>query len=84
MIVVKNEFAHIAVSLDESANGPRLRLQDLRTQRVFYLDPLEVESLIWSTHGDLAQLLDPSFRRWNDDINVVAELHYGDEEGADE
>ena len=64
-IVLKSEFAHVSVELDETANGPRLKVEDLRTGRVGYLDPLELESLAWCLHGDLMSLLDPSFRRWS-------------------
>ncbi|TMK38289.1 MAG: hypothetical protein E6G66_18620 [Actinobacteria bacterium] len=36
--VVANEFASVAVAVDHAGNGPRLRLEDLRTGRVGYLD----------------------------------------------
>lgn len=61
---LRNEFAYVSVELDEGANGPRLKISDLRTGRVGYLDPLELESLAWSTHEDLEMILDPSYRRW--------------------
>lgn len=69
---LRNEFAYVSVELDESSNGPRLKITDLRTGQVAYLDPLELESLAWSTHQDLAPLLDPSYRRWpgsGDDVD---------------
>lgn len=61
---LRNEFAYVSVELDEGANGQRLKICDLRTGRVGYLDPLELESLAWSTHEDLEMILDPSHRRW--------------------
>jgi hypothetical protein len=64
---LKSEFAHMQVSVNRSANGPRLEIQDLRTGQTFYLDPLELESLAWSRHEDLAVLLDPSYRRWREE-----------------
>jgi hypothetical protein len=66
-LVLRNEFAHVAVALDLAARHPRLRLEDLRSGQVSYLDPLELESLAWSPHSDLKQLLDPSHRRWRHD-----------------
>lgn len=59
-----SEFADVAVWLDATANGPRLRLQDRRTGR--FLDALELETIIWLPEGHLTQLLDPSADRWRD------------------
>lgn len=64
--VIGSEFAEIAVDVDAKANAPRLRLEDLRTGRVRYLDPLELETIIWLSDGHLTQLLDPSADRWRD------------------
>jgi hypothetical protein len=66
-ITIRNEFAHMRVELDRTGKGPRLKIQDLRTDQAFFLDPLELESLAWSLHEDLAMLLDPSHRRWRED-----------------
>lgn len=52
------------MEIDLRGNGPRLRAEDVRGGAVIYLDPLELEALAWSTHEDLAPLLDPSNRRW--------------------
>ena len=62
--VVESEFASVAVRLDRSGNSVRLRLEDLRTGRVRFLDALELESVIWLDEGHLTQLLDPSHERW--------------------
>jgi hypothetical protein len=64
---LRNEFANVCLEVDESANGARLRVTDLRTNRSFHLDPLELESLAWATHRDLRDLVDPSLTRWRDD-----------------
>ena len=64
--VVGNEFAQVAVRVDRDANGPRLRLEDLKSGRVRYLDPLELETLVWLPDGHLRALLDPSADRWRD------------------
>lgn len=63
-LALKNEFAHVAVQLDHSANGVRLLIEDVRSGKTFYLDPLELESIAWSNHSDLKQILNPSYSRW--------------------
>jgi len=62
--LVESEFAQVSVNVDTTANSPRLRLEDLRTGRVRYLDALELETIVWLPEGKLAQLLDPSADRW--------------------
>lgn len=64
---VGNEFAEVAVSVDTTANGPRLRLTDVRTGRVRFLDALELEAVVWLPEGHLTRLLDPSADRWKDE-----------------
>ena len=65
--IVANEFAEVSVRTDQQANGPRLRVEDLKTGRVRYLDPLELETIVWLPDGHLRQLLDPSSDRWRED-----------------
>jgi hypothetical protein len=65
--VVASEFAQVSVTIDLDANGPRLRLEDLRTGRVRFLDALELETLVWLPDERLTALLDPSANRWRDD-----------------
>jgi hypothetical protein len=67
MDIVGNEFAEVAVTVDVEANSPRLRLEDLRTGRVRYLDALELETLVWLPDGHLRKLLDPAADRWRDE-----------------
>jgi hypothetical protein len=62
--VLDSEFAQVAVKLDTSGNAPRLRLEDLRSGRVRYLDALELETIIWLPDERLTSLLDPSHSRW--------------------
>jgi hypothetical protein len=62
--VVESEFAQVSVNIDNAGNSPRLRLEDLRTGRVRFLDALELETMIWLPDGKLIQLLDPSADRW--------------------
>lgn len=62
--VVGSEFAEVSVRFDTEGNAPRLRLEDLRSGRVRYLDALELETIIWLPEERLTSLLDPSHSRW--------------------
>ena len=64
--IVGSEFAEVAVSVDHSANGTRLRLEDLRGGRVRYLDALELETIVWLPAEHLQAFLDPSATRWRE------------------
>ncbi len=64
--MVDSEFADVAVTVDTTANGPRLRLEDRRSGRVRFLDALELETIVWLPDGHLTQLLDPSADRWRE------------------
>lgn len=63
-IVVRNEFAVVAVELRGDRGRERLRIEDLRAHAVVELDALELESLAWASHADLSPLLDPGRTRW--------------------
>ena len=63
---ISSEFADVSVSVDTDGNYPRLRLEDMKTGRVGFLDALELETLAWLPEGGLHKLLDPSFLRWRD------------------
>lgn len=65
--VVGNEFAEVSVGVDHEANSPRLRITDLRSGRVRFLDALELETLVHLPEGRLESLLDPSADRWRED-----------------
>lgn len=65
--IVDSEFASVAVSVDHEGNGPRLRIEDLRTGHVGFLDALELETLAWLPERALHPLLDPSLHRWRED-----------------
>jgi hypothetical protein len=65
--LVANEFAEVAVEISGDALSPRLRLEDLKTGRVRYLDALELETIVWLPEGHLRRLLDPSADRWRED-----------------
>jgi hypothetical protein len=63
---IASEFASVAISIDHDGNGPRLRIEDLKTGQVGFLDALELETLAWLPEGGLHKLLDPSLLRWRE------------------
>jgi hypothetical protein len=59
-MILANEFAAVAVDIDNNANGPRLRVVDLlRGSRTVYLDPVNLEALVWLDAADLAEMSEP-------------------------
>lgn len=64
--MLRSEFAIVGVSIVGTPQRSRLRIEDLRTGQVVELDALELETLAWLTHEDLAPMLDPSKTRWVD------------------
>ncbi|HTK64735.1 MAG TPA: hypothetical protein VL595_20270 [Pseudonocardia sp.] len=56
---LNNEFAAVQVELDTRANSPRLKITDLRSGQVGYLDPLELERLTATRHADLTWIVSP-------------------------
>lgn len=63
---VGSEFATVRLSIDDHGNGSRLRIEDLKTGRIGYLDALELETLAWLPDGGLHKLLDPGLYRWRE------------------
>lgn len=59
---LRNEFARVRLEQNNTANGPRLMIVDVKTGKTKFFDPLELESLAWITQEELAPLLDPSRR----------------------
>lgn len=66
--VIGNEFAQVAVGFDTEGNAPRLRLEDLRSGRIRYLDALELEAIIWLSEERMTALMDPSAGRWRESM----------------
>jgi hypothetical protein len=64
--IVESEFASVRLSVDWDGNDARLRIEDLKTGQVGFLDALELETLAWLPQGGLHKLLDPSLHRWRD------------------
>lgn len=59
-VELSSEFASVIVERDDSGNGPRLMIRDLRNGRCVYLDPLELSALVWVRHEELRPFLDPA------------------------
>lgn len=74
-MILSNEFAAVDVGVDETANGPRLEIKDLETGESIYLDPLELQSLVWVSHRDLTPFLDPSAYRWREEGPALEDGH---------
>lgn len=64
--IIESEFASVRISIDREGNDARLRIEDLRTGQIGFLDALELETLAWLPESGLHKLLDPSFLRWRD------------------
>lgn len=55
-----NEFAAVEVELDETGHGARLRIRDmLRGGAAVYLDPMQLEALVWADPDELARFGEP-------------------------
>ena len=48
-IELASEFANVRVSLDSSGRGPRLKVEDLESDAVAYLDAIELASMCHAT-----------------------------------
>lgn len=51
-VVITSEFASVRVSVDTTANGPRLLVEDLESGEHVYLDPLELSSFCHADDED--------------------------------
>jgi len=56
---LNSEFAAVEVERDDSGNGPRLMIRDVRSGKSIFLDPLELAALAWVRHEELLPFLDP-------------------------
>ena len=50
--MLASEFARVLVSVDSSANGPRLLVEDLESGESVFLDPLELASFCHASDED--------------------------------
>ena len=60
-VELANEFAAVTVTVVETRNGVRLRIESPRAGRSIDLDPLELETLTWQTHDLFTGLLAEPF-----------------------
>jgi hypothetical protein len=60
-VELANEFATVTVTVVETRNGVRLRIESRRAGRAIELDPLELETLTWQTHDLFTRLLAEPF-----------------------
>ena len=60
-VELANEFAAVTVSVVETRNGVRLRIESPRAGRAIDLDPLELETLTWQSHDLFTGLLAEPF-----------------------
>lgn len=76
-----SEFASVEIALDVSGNGPRLKITDLRSGQIGYLDPLELETLAWMGKDDLAPIFASALTRRQalegTDLSELARLEKG-------
>lgn len=70
-VIIRNEFAAVEVELDSEGNGDRLRVEDLDSGRVVYLDALQLENIVWMPDDELSALMDPSRHRWRDEQRTI-------------
>ena len=57
---LRSEFATVELSVDDAANGPRLRVKDMRRNIEVLLDPMQLEALTRMEPADLFPYMDPS------------------------
>jgi hypothetical protein len=74
-MTLRNEFASVRVERNDDGNGPRLLIEDLKSGRQRYLDPLQLETLVWIPDEEWKGFLDPSSSRWRAPVPMT-----GDEE----
>lgn len=71
---LENEFASVELTLDTEGNVPRLRILDLRTGHVRFLDAFELENLSYLNKDELSQFSDPSSTRCRTLDDVLDDL----------
>ena len=59
---LKNEYASVKVTVDTEGKGTRLRVEDVASGSVIYLDPIELQALAWATKEDLSIFTRPYFK----------------------
>ncbi|MEM0173414.1 MAG: hypothetical protein QXV69_09590 [Sulfolobaceae archaeon] len=52
-----NEFAHVVIKVDKTANGVRLAIESKRFEREIYLDPLMLDFLTLADQEELLNFI---------------------------
>ena len=60
--LLKNEYASVKVTVDTEGKGTRLKVEDVSSGSVIYLDPIELQALAWATKDDLSIFTRPYFK----------------------
>ena len=60
--LLKNEYASVKVTVDTAGKGTRLKVEDVSSGSVIYLDPIELQALAWATREDLSVFTRPYFK----------------------
>jgi hypothetical protein len=60
--LLKNEYASVKVTVDTEGKGTRLKVEDVSSGSVIYLDPIELQALAWATKEDLSIFTRPYFK----------------------
>jgi hypothetical protein len=60
-IELRNEFASVTLEVVQTRNGERLRIFAPRSGKEILLDPVELESLTWQSHGLFSTFLEDPF-----------------------
>ncbi len=78
---ISNEFALIELSVDEAANGSRLRISSGRTGRSALLDPMALEVLTWLPVSEIIKHLSTPFGPEEADLTPAGFLAAREAEG---
>jgi hypothetical protein len=74
MMDLGNEFAWVQLELDNTGLSPRLKIHDMRSGNIGYLDAFELVMLAQVRHEDLKPLMDPGFQGWEQDGQTMSEF----------
>ena len=58
--ILTNEFAQVRLTVDTLGNDPRLRIEDLSTNRSIALDAFMLAGLTTASEEELARHMDPN------------------------
>jgi hypothetical protein len=58
--IITNEFAQVRLTIDKLGNDPRLKIEDLTTNRSIALDAFMLAGLTTASQEELKQHMDPN------------------------